>query len=40
MSDVNEYYYKGMDLKKTYYFRIEALNENGISVTSKTIKSE
>jgi hypothetical protein len=38
--DANEYYYKGMDLKKTYYFRIEALNENGISVTSKTIKSE
>jgi len=37
--DANEYYYKGMDLKKTYYFRIEALNENGISVTSKTIKS-
>jgi hypothetical protein len=38
--DANEYYYKGMDLKKTYYFRIEALNENGISVSSKTIKSE
>jgi hypothetical protein len=23
----NEYYYKGMDLKKTYYFQIEAINE-------------
>lgn len=38
--DANEYYYKGMDLKKTYYYRIEALNENGISVSSQTIKSE
>lgn len=38
--DANEYYYKGMDLKKTYYYRIEALNENGISVSSQTIKSD
>ena len=38
--DANEYYYKGMDLKKNYYYRIEALNENGISVSSQTIKSE
>lgn len=38
--DANDYYYKGMDLKKTYYYRIEAINENGISVSSKIIKSE
>jgi len=38
--DANDYYYKGMDLKKTYYYRIEALNENGISVSSKIVKSE
>lgn len=30
--DVNEYYYKGMDRTKPYYFAIEAINENGTSV--------
>jgi xylan 1,4-beta-xylosidase len=29
--NVNEYYYKGMDKQKTYYFSIEAINENGVS---------
>lgn len=29
--DANEYYYNGMDARKTYYFAIEALNENGSS---------
>lgn len=29
--DANEYYYKGMDLLKTYYYCIEAVNENGVS---------
>jgi hypothetical protein len=38
--DANDYYYKGMDLKKTYYYRIEAINENGISASSKIIKAE
>jgi xylan 1,4-beta-xylosidase len=38
--DANDYYYKGMDLKKTYYYRIEAINENGISLSSKIIKAE
>lgn len=38
--DANDYYYKGMDSKKTYYYRIEAINENGVSVSSKVIKSE
>jgi xylan 1,4-beta-xylosidase len=27
----NEYYYKAMDSQKTYYFSIEAINENGVS---------
>lgn len=38
--DANDYYYKGMDLKKTYYYRIEAINENGVSVPSNIIKSD
>jgi xylan 1,4-beta-xylosidase len=36
--DANDYYYKGMDLKKTYYYKIEAINENGVSVSSNIIK--
>lgn len=36
--DANDYYYKGMDLKKSYYYKIEAINENGVSASSKTIK--
>lgn len=35
--DANDYYYKGMDLKKTYYYRIEAVNENGVSSLSPLI---
>jgi len=27
----NEYYYKAMDSQKSYYFSIEAINENGVS---------
>ncbi|WP_310395382.1 family 43 glycosylhydrolase [Hymenobacter sp.] len=27
----NEYYFKGMDKNQTYYFTIEAVNENGVS---------
>jgi hypothetical protein len=38
--DANDYYYKGMDSKKTYYYRIEAINENGISASSKVLKVE
>ncbi len=38
--DANDYYYKGMDLKKTYYYRIEAINENGVSVSSKIVKAD
>jgi hypothetical protein len=35
---INEYWFKAMDLKKTYYFTIEAVNENGVSEKFKTIK--
>ena len=38
--DFNEYGFKAMDLKKTYYFTIEAINENGISEKIKTLKVE
>jgi len=36
----NEYYYKGMDLKKTYYFQIEAINEAGVGNRTDVIKVE
>jgi len=36
----NEYWFKGMDKLKTYYFSIEAINENGVSKRSETIKVE
>lgn len=32
--DVNEYWFKSMDREKTYYFTIEAINENGVSERS------
>jgi xylan 1,4-beta-xylosidase len=34
----NEYYYKGMDNRKTYYYSIEAVNESGVSVRSEVQK--
>jgi xylan 1,4-beta-xylosidase len=36
--DANEYYYKGMDKMKIYYYCIEAINENGVSGRSKVIE--
>ncbi len=36
--DVNEYWFKAMDKTKAYYFSIEAINENGVSERTKTIK--
>lgn len=36
----NEYYYKAMDKLKTYYFSVEAVNENGISERTKPLKVE
>lgn len=38
--DANEYWFKGMDLLKTYYFTIETINENGVSEKFKPIKVE
>lgn len=38
--DFNEYWSKAMDLKKTYYFSIEAVNENGVSQRSEVLKIE
>jgi hypothetical protein len=38
--DANEYYYKGMDKLKTYYYSIEAVNENGVSERTAVAKVE
>jgi len=35
--DANDYWYKGMDKEKTYYFKIEAVNENGVASSSRVI---
>src|SRR6185437_5038098 len=35
--DANEYYYKGMDKEKTYYYKIEAINENGVAPSSRIV---
>jgi xylan 1,4-beta-xylosidase len=34
VQDANEYWFKAMDREKKYYFRIEAINENGISANT------
>lgn len=36
----NEYWMKAMDSQKTYYYTIEAINENGVSQRSPVLKSE
>ncbi len=36
----NEYYVKTMDSQSTYYFSIEAVNENGVAVRTKPAKVE
>lgn len=38
--DFNEYWFKAMDKNKTYYFIIEAINENGVSSKTETRKAE
>jgi hypothetical protein len=38
--NANEYWLKTMDKEKTYYFTIEAINENGISTSCPLLKSE
>ncbi len=36
--DLNEYWFKAMDSKKTYWFTIEAINENGVSEKFKKVE--
>lgn len=36
--DANEYWFKGMDNQKTYYFSIESVNENGVSERSAVME--
>ncbi len=36
----SEYYFRAMDRNRTYYFQIEAFNENGISSRTPAVKSE
>ncbi len=36
--DMNEYWFKAMDRNKTYYFAIEAINENGVSERTAPMK--
>ncbi len=36
--EMNEYWFKAMDSQKTYYFTIEAINENGVSDRFKTLE--
>jgi hypothetical protein len=36
--DINEYWLKTLDSKKTYYFSIEAINENGVSERTEVMK--
>lgn len=38
--DANEYWFKGMDNQKTYYFCIESVNENGVSERTAVSKVE
>jgi xylan 1,4-beta-xylosidase len=38
--DANEYWLKTMDSQSPYYFSIEAINENGVSLRSPVIKVE
>ena len=38
--DKNDYWLKTMDRTKTYYFTIEAINENGRSEKVATMKAE
>ncbi|MCX6316514.1 MAG: family 43 glycosylhydrolase [Bacteroidetes bacterium] len=36
----NEYWMKAMDAQKTYYYSIESINENGVSVRTQPVKVE
>jgi len=36
----NDYWFKAMDNQKTYYFTIEAVNENGVSEKTRLVKAD
>jgi len=36
----NEYYFRGMEPEKSFFFRIEAFNENGIGRSTEVIGAE
>jgi xylan 1,4-beta-xylosidase len=36
--DANEYWFKAMDRDMPYYFRIESINENGVSGRSQVLE--
>lgn len=38
--DYNEYWFKAMDMMKTYYFSIEAINENGTGPKSEILQAD
>lgn len=38
--NANQYIFEAMDKEKPYYFRIEAINENGVSARTKVLKVE
>ena len=38
--NANEYWFKAMDSRKAYYFTIEAINENGVSLKHGLVKVE
>jgi hypothetical protein len=38
--NANEYWLKTMDKEKPYYFTIEAINENGVSISTPVMKAE
>lgn len=38
--NASDYYYKAMDKDKPYYFAIEAINENGVSIQQTKAKAE
>jgi hypothetical protein len=38
--NANEYWFKAMDSRKSYYFTIEAINENGVSLKAGLVKVE
>ena len=38
--NASDYYYKAMDKDKSYYFAIEAINENGVSIQQTKAKAD